>query len=348
MHRISILIAAIAALTMYATAQAQQPLPAVGKIVGTSRQAEAACEPVGGTPTSRAATEGFVVAGQSWLPIVTTSDFCPVGVEDGGMVLLDAETTDKRELVSLPQPESWYVTNVASTLVTNVISPTLDWGNVAREIATGSTPGATMALLGQWPLGSPEPFDPQANPDSPVNWKRYWDGERAARLDQINNFYITIDDMARLSTLPSVGSARYLFTLCQASIDRYWKIEWVGTFTASDGVMFMLSHPDDQLPSVCPHMEEYIFMAVSEIYKYLPRQQLDEIDKKIKEETTVYRRKLWVYPDLNNLTPQPANVVWTATALGGSYVIYARISGIAGGGGNGWLLFTPLTGSPRR
>lgn len=327
---------AIAASTaMGASAQA---IPAVGIITGGAQAAAATCEQIGKEPKAVAAAQ----ANRLWLPIVVSASEAPncPAVAVGASVLLDAETSAARELAMGPgDPSVWYLQDVASTLQTgSVISPTIEFGPVEK----GAKPHGDMKLVGIWP----GPIDDYA--ETPVNWKEYKVGEREARLNERpGELFMLVDEHALFNNKPRLRGSQPLALLCPQAVGRKWLVERL-TFVPvpiDDGYATLVAHPLEQLPSVCPQMMAYTYMPSGPSHKYIPANVLQEIDKRIEEESYEYKRKLWVFPSPENLVPQPATVVWTATAIGSGVMIYAQVQRGGGfvGGGGGLLYFSSMT-----
>lgn len=315
-----------------------QSFPATG-IIGGAQAAAATCEQIGKEPKGVSATQAFSL----WLPIVVGAEeapYCPV-LAAGSSALLDAETGAVRELSMGSDLSVWYVQDVASTVQAGVpISPTGALG----PFGPAEKPTGPLVLTSVYP-GNLDDFE-----ETPANWKEYKVGEREARMsqrkaDRKEDIYLTVDDHALFNNRPQVRGSQPLALLCPAAAGRTWKVLRV-SYAASpfeDAFLTIIDHPADQLPSVCPQMKLYTYMPSGPSHRYVPAPLLAEIDKQIEEESYEYKRKLWVFPSPGNWVPQPATVVWTATAMGSGVMVYARVQRSGGiGGGNAWLYFSPL------
>lgn len=333
--------AILAGVTLPANAQS---FPATGTITGGAQAAAATCEKIGKEPKVIVAEQ----AQRIWMPIAVRpgdAPNCPVPAVESS-VFLDAEAGSVRELsMSVGDPSIWYLQDVESMVQAGVpISPT----GVIGPFGVDDKPTGPLVLTAVYP-GNLDDFE-----ETPANWKEYKVGEREARMsqrraDRKEDIYLTVDDHALFNNRPQARGSQPLALLCPAAAGRTWKVLRV-SYTASpfeNVFLTIIDHPADQLPSVCPQMKAYTYMPSGPSHRYVPAPLLQEIDKQIEEESYEYKRKLWVFPSPKNLMPQPATVIWTATAMGGGVMVYAQVQRSGGiGGGNSWLYFSPMT-SPK-
>lgn len=332
-------------LVITSSAVYAQAVPVIGEFVSVSASQAPTCEIL----QSESNTTRSTLDHPLFLPLVfggteVSGPQCPV-VAIGANMLLDAQVGDTfGEILFAPGSEAWYTTDINTVLApTSIYSPTIsqsDW----LSITTGTLSDAgQLRIVGVWPVTFTQSLkQPQPIPGA----EDYLLGERLRETEmrmvrgELPNLW-PVTSSTRFATVPDSSQSVSLATICPEAVGKTFYVQHEGTLPSLPPFpdwLVLVSHPQDQIPTVCPDIQPWVYMPGVDFWKLLPAADRQSIREQVDKDTRIYSRQLWGYPRVGDWTPQPAAARWTAITAGAAVHVYMQFSGGIGGG-SAWLVF---------